>query len=217
MEGKIMEKVIKPEKHFVLIHGICHRAWCWYKVKTLLEYEGHRVTALDLAASGVNMRKIEEVGTFANYSQPLIEFLELIPQEEKVILVGHSFGGISLALAWRIFYPGAHDRVPNAPLTRCERNWSTFDRIHTKIRNRLLSKNLNDLVFVQYNIHLERRREDRRRRYRVDPISVSAILLEDPLCEWIAEDDDDPLLPTHEEWPEELERELSAEDPEVNK
>ncbi|KAF6163168.1 hypothetical protein GIB67_025032 [Kingdonia uniflora] len=29
-------------------------------------------------------------------------------------------------------------------------------------------------------------------------------------------DDDEPLLPTHEEWPEELERELSAKDPEVN-
>ncbi|KAF6139463.1 hypothetical protein GIB67_005582 [Kingdonia uniflora] len=40
--------------------------------------------------------------------------------------------------------------------------------------------------------------------------------MEDPLCEWIAEDDDEPLLPTHEEWPEELERELSAKDPEVN-
>ncbi|KAF6141400.1 hypothetical protein GIB67_021216 [Kingdonia uniflora] len=32
----------------------------------------------------------------------------------------------------------------------------------------------------------------------------------------ITGDDDEPLLPTHEEWPEELERELSAEDPEVN-
>ncbi|KAF6169210.1 hypothetical protein GIB67_013640 [Kingdonia uniflora] len=38
----------------------------------------------------------------------------------------------------------------------------------------------------------------------------------DPLCEWIAGDDDEPLLPTDEEWPEELERELSAKDPEVN-
>ncbi|KAF6143113.1 hypothetical protein GIB67_041181 [Kingdonia uniflora] len=49
------------------------------------------------------------------------------------------------------------------------------------------------------------KREDRRRRYRVDLISVYAILLEDPLCEWIVEDDDEPLLPTYEEWPEELE------------
>ncbi|KAF6162994.1 hypothetical protein GIB67_021143 [Kingdonia uniflora] len=70
----------------------------------------------------------------------------------------------------------------------------------------VMLEKLNDLVFVQYNIRFERRREDRRRRYCVDLISVSAVLLEDPLCEWIAKDDDEPLLPTHNEWPEELER-----------
>ncbi|KAF6147388.1 hypothetical protein GIB67_003286 [Kingdonia uniflora] len=58
---------------------------------------------------------------------------------------------------------------------------------------------LNDLVFVQYNIRLERRNEDRRRRYRVDSINMSVILLEDPLCEWIVGDADESLLPTHEE------------------
>ncbi|XP_019184207.1 PREDICTED: uncharacterized protein LOC109179096 [Ipomoea nil] len=33
----------------------------------------------------------------------------------------------------------------------CERNWSTFEFIHTKKRNRLEHKRLNDLVYVQYN------------------------------------------------------------------
>ncbi|KAF6156596.1 hypothetical protein GIB67_014575 [Kingdonia uniflora] len=40
--------------------------------------------------------------------------------------------------------------------------------------------------------------------------------MKDPLWEWIVGDGDEPLLPTHEEWSEELERELSVEDPEVN-
>ena len=31
----------------------------------------------------------------------------------------------------------------------CERNWSVFERIHTKKRNRLEQKQLNDLIFVQ--------------------------------------------------------------------
>ncbi|WOL05339.1 hypothetical protein Cni_G14067 [Canna indica] len=35
--------------------------------------------------------------------------------------------------------------------SRCERNWSTFEFIHTKKRNRLLHQRLNDLVYVQYN------------------------------------------------------------------
>ncbi|XP_062212037.1 uncharacterized protein LOC133913009 isoform X2 [Phragmites australis] len=33
----------------------------------------------------------------------------------------------------------------------CERNWSTFEFIHTKKRNRLEHKRLNDLVYVAYN------------------------------------------------------------------
>ncbi|XP_066365342.1 uncharacterized protein [Miscanthus floridulus] len=33
----------------------------------------------------------------------------------------------------------------------CERCWSTFESIHTKKRNRLEHKRLNDLVYVQYN------------------------------------------------------------------
>ncbi|WOL09084.1 hypothetical protein Cni_G17837 [Canna indica] len=33
----------------------------------------------------------------------------------------------------------------------CERNWSTFEFIHTKKKNRLLHQRLNDLVYVQYN------------------------------------------------------------------
>ncbi|CAN1821566.1 hypothetical protein LINPERHAP1_LOCUS29567 [Linum perenne] len=34
----------------------------------------------------------------------------------------------------------------------CERNWSVFERIHTKRRNRLEHKRLSDLVFVHYNM-----------------------------------------------------------------
>ena len=39
----------------------------------------------------------------------------------------------------------------------CERNWSVFERIHTKIRNRLEHQRLNDLVYVHYNLHLQDR------------------------------------------------------------
>ncbi|RDY10992.1 Pentatricopeptide repeat-containing protein [Mucuna pruriens] len=87
------------EKHFVLVHGVCHGAWCWYKLKSLLESAGHKVTALDLAASGINTLQIEDVHTFSEYSNPLLEFLTLLSPNEKVVLVGHSFGGMTIALA----------------------------------------------------------------------------------------------------------------------
>ncbi|XP_042450633.1 uncharacterized protein LOC122035282 [Zingiber officinale] len=33
----------------------------------------------------------------------------------------------------------------------CEQNWSTFEMVHSKRRNRLAQKRMNDLVFVMYN------------------------------------------------------------------
>ncbi|CDY38951.1 BnaA04g13720D [Brassica napus] len=80
-----MEK--KSKKHFVLVHAGCHGAWSWYKVKTLLEAAGQCVSAIDLAASGINTTRM--MGSLAS--------------EEKVILVAHSMGGIPAALAADIF------------------------------------------------------------------------------------------------------------------
>lgn len=53
--------------HFVLVHGTCHGAWCWYKVATLLSSAGHRVTALDMAACGASPGRAEEVPSFEEY------------------------------------------------------------------------------------------------------------------------------------------------------
>ena len=36
----------------------------------------------------------------------------------------------------------------------CERNWSTFDFIHTKKRNRLKCKKVRDVVYVHSNLRL---------------------------------------------------------------
>ena len=90
---------INNQKHFVLVHGACHGAWCWKKLETLLESASNRVTLLDLAASGTNMKKIEDVETFDEYTEPLLDFLASLQPKQKVFLVGHSLGGINLALA----------------------------------------------------------------------------------------------------------------------
>ncbi|KAK8941408.1 hypothetical protein KSP39_PZI009861 [Platanthera zijinensis] len=39
----------------------------------------------------------------------------------------------------------------------CERNWSVFEKIHTKRRNRLEHQRLNDLVYVRYNLNMRNR------------------------------------------------------------
>ncbi|KAL7231872.1 hypothetical protein ACSBR2_009991 [Camellia fascicularis] len=89
----------QTQTHFVLVHGACHGAWCWYKLKPLLESHGHKVTALDLLASGINMKKIEELRTLYDYTEPLMEVMESLSLGEKVVLVGHNLGGLNLALA----------------------------------------------------------------------------------------------------------------------
>ena len=89
----------KVKKHFVLVHGACHGAWSWYKLKPRLESAGHRVTALDLAASGINRKAIQDVHTMYEYTEPLLEYLASLPPNEKVVLAGHSLGGLNIALA----------------------------------------------------------------------------------------------------------------------
>ncbi|GAY32026.1 hypothetical protein CUMW_273150 [Citrus unshiu] len=38
---------MKERKHFVLVHGACLGAWCWYKVLTLLKLAGHHFGSVD--------------------------------------------------------------------------------------------------------------------------------------------------------------------------
>ncbi|KAK7350482.1 hypothetical protein VNO77_09171 [Canavalia gladiata] len=90
-------------EHFVLVHGNFHGAWCWYKVATLLKSAGHNVTTLDMAGCGINPKQMEEVDSISEYHQPLMTFMDSLPPNQKVILVGHSFGGISVSVAMEKF------------------------------------------------------------------------------------------------------------------
>ncbi|KDP31865.1 hypothetical protein JCGZ_12326 [Jatropha curcas] len=93
----------KEQRHFVLVHGACHGAWCWYKVASLLKLAGHKVTALDMASSGRNPKQVKDVHSFSEYFEPLMEFMTSLPAEEKVILVGHSMGGPCISAAMERF------------------------------------------------------------------------------------------------------------------
>ncbi|CAH8389602.1 unnamed protein product [Eruca vesicaria subsp. sativa] len=95
-----MEKENKTR--FVLVHGLCHGAWTWYKVKMRLKAAGQSVTAVDLAASGINMTRLEEIQTLKDYAKPLLDILRSF-DSDKVILVAHSMGGLCSALAADIF------------------------------------------------------------------------------------------------------------------
>lgn len=95
-------------KHFVLVHGASHGAWCWYKLVGLLRLSGHDVTALDLGASGINPKQHYDVETISDYFKPLMEFMAALAGSsslpaERVILVGHSFGGLAISQAMEVY------------------------------------------------------------------------------------------------------------------
>eukprot|EP00250_Pteridium_aquilinum_P021788 c25225_g1_i1 orf=3-557(+) len=92
-----------PMYHFVLVHGMGHGAWCWYKVSSRLQAEGHTVTALDLASSGINKVVADTITSVAEYLAPLTHFLAHSVMNHKVILVGHSLGGSSISYAMELF------------------------------------------------------------------------------------------------------------------
>ncbi|PWZ43782.1 Salicylic acid-binding protein 2 [Zea mays] len=90
-------------KHIVLVHGGCLGGWSWFKVATALRAAGYRTDKPDLAASGVDPRALREVPTFRDYTEPLLKLLASLPDGERVVLVGHSLGGVSVALAAETF------------------------------------------------------------------------------------------------------------------
>ncbi|KAJ0661423.1 putative alpha/beta hydrolase-1 [Helianthus annuus] len=98
-----MVHTTNQQTHFILVHGACHGSWCWFKLKPLLEAAGHHVSAFDLTASGTNLQVIQQVATLADYTMPLLDFIATLPLDEKVVLVGHSLGGMNIALAMEKF------------------------------------------------------------------------------------------------------------------
>ncbi len=76
---------------FVLVHGASHGAWCWKKVVPFLIQEGHTVVVPDLPGHGEDRTPIADV-TLKAYTDRVCQVLD--DQNESVILVGHSMGGI---------------------------------------------------------------------------------------------------------------------------
>jgi pimeloyl-ACP methyl ester carboxylesterase len=84
----------RDPKHFVLIHGAWHGAWCWYKVLPALEAAGHQATALDLPSGGVDLTPAAGV-TREQQTARVVALLDEL--REPVVLVGHSAGGMVIS------------------------------------------------------------------------------------------------------------------------
>lgn len=81
---------------FVLIHGTAHGAWCWEKLIPYLTAAGHAVVAPDLPGRGADPTPPGAV-TLEDYTACVCRALEGC--DAPAVLVGHSFGGISISQA----------------------------------------------------------------------------------------------------------------------
>ena len=77
----------KATEHFVLVHGACHGAWCWFKLACLLQGSGHRVSCIDLAGAAGSLVDPNNVRSFDEYDAPLIEFMAALPDAHKVMTI----------------------------------------------------------------------------------------------------------------------------------
>jgi pimeloyl-ACP methyl ester carboxylesterase len=75
--------------HFALVHGAFHGAWCWDRLRTELERDGHSTSAVDFPS--------EDPDAGAGRYADLV--VEAIPKGEDVVLVGHSLGGLTIPVA----------------------------------------------------------------------------------------------------------------------
>ncbi|XP_010066830.2 putative methylesterase 11, chloroplastic [Eucalyptus grandis] len=90
-------------KHFVLVHGGGYGAWCWYKTIALLRRGGFKVDAVDLMGSGIQSTDTNNISSMAEYVKPLIGIIDKLGDGEKVILVGHDFGGACVSYLMELY------------------------------------------------------------------------------------------------------------------
>nr|GEV52205.1 hypothetical protein CTI12_AA555890 [Tanacetum cinerariifolium] len=70
----------------------------------------------------------------------------------------------------------------------CERNWSAFEMVHSKLRNRLQQQKMNDRMYVMYNLKLSGREERKRKEEDLETFHFEDIDSDD---EWITEENED--------------------------
>lgn len=118
-------------KKVVLVHGGGFGAWCWYKTIALLADAGFEVTAVNLTGSGIHSFDTNNITNLPQYIKPLTNFLEKLGDTEKVILVGHDFGGACISYAMEAF-PTKIAKSVFLAATMLKNGQSTLDTLSQK-------------------------------------------------------------------------------------
>jgi pimeloyl-ACP methyl ester carboxylesterase len=77
---------------FLLVHGAWQGAWAWQTIVDRLGTAGHAAIAVDLPGDGSDATPAGAVTTML-YAERVTALIDAMPEDEKVIVVGHSMGG----------------------------------------------------------------------------------------------------------------------------
>ncbi|XP_059451629.1 putative methylesterase 11, chloroplastic [Corylus avellana] len=137
---------------FVLVHGGGFGAWCWYKTIALLEEGGFKVSAIDLTGSGIHTFDTNNITSLSQYVKPLTDFLEKLAEGEKVILVGHDFGGACISYAMESF-PFKISKAIFIAATMLTNGQSTLDMFSKQAGSNDLMRQAQVFLYANGNDH----------------------------------------------------------------
>lgn len=95
--------VAKSSRTFVLVHGAWHGGWCWTRVAEGLRAQGHAVYTPTQTGLGERRHLLTPEMTLDTFVADIVNVFEA-EELTDVVLVGHSFGGLSIT--------GVADRIP---------------------------------------------------------------------------------------------------------
>ena len=111
--------------NFVLVHGAWHGGWCWQRVTSALQAQGHRVHAVTLTGLGERAHLLSPAITLDTHINDVINLIEA-EELDDVILAVHSYAGmIGTAVADRLTQRLRHLVYVDAVVPKPGESWSS--------------------------------------------------------------------------------------------
>lgn len=118
--------------NFVLVHGAWHGGWCWQRVTSLLQQQGHRVHAVTLTGLGERAHLLSPAITLDTHIDDVISAIE-VEELHDVVLAVHSYAGmIGTAVADRLGKHLKHLVYVDAVLPKPGESWSSTQSAATQ-------------------------------------------------------------------------------------
>jgi pimeloyl-ACP methyl ester carboxylesterase len=133
---------------YVLIHGSLIGGWCWNKVKTILENDGHIVYAPDLPGHSKDDKISAKEITLNKYVSFVCNLINGI--DGKVILVGHSLGGAIITNA--VEY--VHNKIEKLVYV-CAIVPKNEDKVGELLKSCSVPETNNPITINKFEMHIE--------------------------------------------------------------